>query len=124
MMVTKFKSPIYGTNIWIVVSNSFYRAFDDIEDIIDKKIVEPEEVKSIKAYTYAYERPDGKYRMILFFKPNSDPGIIAHESKHVVNLIFSWHGVKLSITNDEHECYLLGHIVNRCHNAIKKYKKK
>lgn len=122
MRITKFKTPIYGTNVWIVVDKSFYNAFDKIEDIIDIKLATPEEIKSIKAYTYAYEMADGKYRIILFFKPTADAGIIAHESKHLINIIFAWHGVKLSLSNDEHECYLLGHIVNKCHNAIKRYK--
>jgi len=123
MKITKFKAPIYGTQVWIVVDNSFYNAFDKVEDLIDEKLAKPEEIKSIRAYTYAYEMANGKYRIMLFFKPNSDPGLIAHEAKHLVNIIFLWHGVKLSLSNDEHECYMLGHIVNKCHNAITRYKK-
>jgi len=122
MIVTKFKVPIYGSSVWVVVDKSFHRAFDKIEDIIDIKLAEPEQIKTIKAYTFAFEKDNGKYQTILFFKPKADPGTIAHEVKHLINIIFSWHSVKLSLVNDEHECYLLGNIVNRCYKAVNKYK--
>lgn len=46
------------------------------------------------------------------------PGIIAHESKHIVNHIFEDVCQRLDLYNDEAECYLLGWVVDRIHEFI------
>jgi len=121
--ITKLKAPVYGTPIWIVVSNSFYSAIDKIEDIIDKKIADDNYIKGLHALTYIYYNHKGAPRIIFFFKPKSRPGLIAHESKHAVNSIFAYNGVRLSANNDESECYYLDWIVERCHGALKRFLK-
>lgn len=50
----------------------------------------------------------GEYNSINY----PTPGIIAHESKHLVNQIFKEIRQKLDVDNDEVECYLLGWIVD------------
>ena len=124
MEITKLKLPIYGSRLWIVIDKSFHRSIDMIEDQINCKVIEPEEIGMIGAYTFASYPEDSIYRMIVFLKPNTTAGDIAHEAKHVVNLAFINHGVKLSLHNDEHECYMLGWIVDRIHSALDRYKKK
>lgn len=123
MRITKFRAPIYCTQIWVVVSKSLSYAFDKVEDQIDMRIIAEQDKRSVAAYTFAFEDHNGRTKVILFLKPNALAGDIAHECKHAVNVIFSWHGVKLSLANDEHECYMLGWMVDRCHNAIKRFKK-
>lgn len=123
MQITKLKFPTYHSSLWIVIDKTLYSAFDKIEDITNERIVNPKEIRSIRAYTFAYEKESGGYRVILFFKQTVKPGEIAHEAKHAINVIFAWHGARLSLTNDEAECYTLEWIVDRCHDAIKKYKK-
>lgn len=46
-------------------------------------------------------------------------GIIAHEALHVISAIFSNRMIELSFDHDEHLCYLLEWIVDRCHEALK-----
>ena len=48
------------------------------------------------------------------------PGIIAHESKHLVNNIFIEISHDLDRHNDEPEAYLLGWIVDRIHELLNK----
>jgi hypothetical protein len=127
VQIRKFKAPGYNTRIWTVVSNSFLKSIDAVEDRIDHKMLTEEErtgSRSILAYTYAYTKATGGYHILIFLKPTAKPGIIAHECKHAVNFIFQWHGQKLSLDNDEHECYMLDWLVDQAHNSIKKYKSK
>jgi thiaminase len=45
-------------------------------------------------------------------------GVIAHESKHIVNLIFKEINYLIDMDNDEVECYLLGWVVNEINKVI------
>ena len=116
--VKKFKAPVYKTQIWIIVCKSVHKAIDHIEDLTDFTLANNEEKNSIHAYTVGIPSPEGKYQIFLFVPSNAKPGIIAHEAKHLVNMIFAWNGVKLSINNDEHECYYLEQMVDKIHNII------
>lgn len=49
--------------------------------------------------------------------------IIVHESKHIVNRIFTAIGQELDLENDEVECYLLEHIFEILTNELDKLKK-
>ena len=44
--------------------------------------------------------------------------IIVHESKHIVNRLFSIIGQDLDVKNDEVECYLLDTIFQTLHNKL------
>jgi hypothetical protein len=107
----------------VLIGNTVRQAIDYAEDKTSEKIAVEEEKKNIKAYTYAYEAEDGKKKYMLFFKYSAKPGEIAHEVKHLINILFNWHGYKLSITNDEMECYYLEDVVNKVHSTIARYKK-
>lgn len=123
IILHKFKLPIFKATVWVIIGTSIRKAIDYIEDITSEKIAIEEEKKNIRAYTYAYETEDNKRRYMLFFKYNAKPGEIAHEAKHMVNILFSWHGYRLSISNDEMECYYLEDIVDNIHRIINKYNK-
>lgn len=122
IVVDKFKFPLFNSTIWVIIGTTVKYAIDHMEDITCEKIAVDEEKKSISAYTYAYQTEDGKKRYMLFFKPYARPGEIAHEAKHIINILFNWHGQKLSTTNDELECYYLEHLVNKVHKSISKFK--
>jgi hypothetical protein len=127
VQIRKIKAPGYKTRMWIVVSNSFLKSVDAVEDRIDHKMfteAEKRGTRCILAYTYAYEKATGGYHILIFLKPTAKPGVIAHECKHAVNFIFKWHGQKLSLDNDEHECYLLDWMVDQAHYSIKKFRGK
>lgn len=121
--ITKLSVPTYKTQIWIVVSKSIHDGVDAVEDKITVKIADYNTIKTMAALTFRYETDSGAPRIIIFFKPNTSPGIIAHECKHAINFVFAWVGVKLSTVNDESECYMLGWLVDKAHSAIKAFKK-
>lgn len=123
ILLHKFKLPVFKVTIWVLIGNTVRQAIDYAEDKTSEKIAVEEEKKNIKAYTYAYEAEDGKKKYMLFFKYSAKPGEIAHEVKHLINILFNWHGYKLSITNDEMECYYLEDVVNKVHSTIARYKK-
>lgn len=112
----------WGSQLWIVVSNSISRSIDTIEDLIDVRVVESS--SQYQAYTYAYEMPQGGYRMMLFVAGNCSISDIVHEANHIKNLLFLWHGVKRSKANDETESYLLGWICEQVDKAKAQYERR
>jgi len=122
-IITKTRVPSYRSALWIVITNNLPKSFDQVEDEISVTIHSLEDVNSTRAYTFAYVEEDGRKVFMLFLKPTSTHGEIAHEIKHVVNLIFLWHDVRLNASNDESECYFLEVITDKVYGAIKKYKK-
>jgi len=123
VLIRKYRVPAYRTRLWVVVSPSLMASIDKVEDLLDHKIIKDKDRKSTRAYTYCFEDHKGRYQMLCFYNPHSKPGEIAHEAKHTLNIIYQWHGVKLSLTNDEPECYLLEWMVDRIHQTIKDFKK-
>jgi hypothetical protein len=122
--ITKFRFPVFKSYISVVVSNNIPNAIDFMEDKMPHKIHDPDTKKFTRAYMYAYEDELNKRKYLLFLRPSAKPGEIAHEVKHLINIMFKWHGYRLSIDNDELECYYLEDIVDRVHSAILRYKKK
>lgn len=122
--ITKFRFPVFKSFISVIVSNNIAQAIDFMEDKMAQRIHDPATKKFTRAYMYAYEDELNKRKYLLFIKPSAKPGEIAHEVKHLINIMFKWHGYRLSIDNDELECYYLEDIVNRVHSAILRYKKK
>ncbi len=123
ILLHKIRLPIFKAVVWIIISNKVKTAIDYAEDKTSEKIALDEEKKSIRAYTYAYENEKGSRKYMLFFKYNAKPGEIAHEVKHLINILFKWHGYNLSLSNDEMECYYLEDVVDKVHFIISKYKK-
>ncbi len=123
ILLHKSRLPVFKATIWIVIGNDVEKAIDYIEDKTSEIIAKQQDKKYIRAYTYAYETEDHKRKYMLFFKYTAKPGEIAHEVKHLINILFNWHGYKLSVINDEMECYYLEDIVDTVHDIISKYKK-
>lgn len=123
LLIRKLRIPIYRSSLWIIICPSLAKAVDQVEDEVNTKVGHVDGMHSIRAYTYAGQMENGARRFMLFLTPGSKPGEIAHECKHLVNFIFQWHGVNLSLTNDEHECHYLETIVDYTHKAINHYKK-
>ena len=65
---------------------------------------------------------DEKSDIYVWFE-KSTPGIVAHESLHVVNITLGWSGVVADYENDETQAYLLGYVVNRIIETIKPLEK-
>jgi hypothetical protein len=123
VLIKKIRLPIYNTSFWIVVSKSLHKAVDTVEDLIDNQIINPEDKKSIRAYMYAYTDPEGKPKVMVFLKPTAKPGEIAHEVNHAMNVVFCWAGMRISTSNDEHQCYYLEYMVDKVHKTLESFKK-
>ena len=62
---------------------------------------------------------NGIFYMAFLNNENINVGVIAHECKHLVNLVFDLIGQKLDTNNDELECYFLGYITNIVFKLLK-----
>jgi hypothetical protein len=120
--VIKFRT-IFRASVWVVVSDSVQKSIDYIEDHIPFSVAREEDKKYIKAYTFAFENDQNCKRYILFFSTNVTPGTIAHEVKHLINILYKWHGQKLSLENDEVECHLLEELVDKVYMIIVNHRK-
>lgn len=49
--------------------------------------------------------------IVVVFKGEASPSIIAHEAVHIVNHVFKDRGVKLDVENDEPYAYFIGWVV-------------
>lgn len=122
-IVNKVRVPVYRTQLWIVITTNISVAIEEIEDEVDHRIADKDNRISIRAYCYGYIDPKGRQKIILFLRPTASPGEIAHEVNHAMNIIFGWHGVRLSTTNDEPQSYYLERLINKVHYAIKSFKR-
>lgn len=107
MKVTKVKVPIYFSVIQIVVAKDLNKAL--------RKLKINENGKDHEAFV-VYDED----KIILFISKDASQGLIAHESVHIVNLIFKNAHVELDIDNDEPQAYLMGWVVEEITKAIKK----
>jgi hypothetical protein len=123
VLIRKFKTPTYRTPFWVVVSDSVIKSIDTVEDIIDYKVAEPADKRSIDAYTFGYEDHGGIARVLVFVTPKLKPGRVAHECNHAMNIILNWHGVRPSYSNDEAESYLLEYFVDKVHDVVREFLK-
>ena len=123
VVLHKFRVPVFKATVWVVIGTTIEKTIDFVEDKTSIVVAKEEDKKYIRAYTYAYENHRGVKKYILFFKYTAKPGEVAHEVKHLINTLFLWHGQKLSLTNDEMECYYLEDLVDKVWDSLKRYKK-
>jgi len=112
MKKKRYKIPIYGGNILLVFFDK--ESEDDIIKEYGVTDLKYYDAVTIKSNCY-------KEFAILFYKERLTPGIIAHEAKHLLNYVFKYNGLQLDLDNDEAECYFLTWVVNRIHEAARKF---
>lgn len=122
ILIKKYKIPTFNYQLQVIISPSLQQAINLVEDRTHVKIP-ADGIAATSAFAYFYSDEKNRAVFMLFLRPTSKPGEIAHEAKHLVNFVFSYAGVRLSLTNDESECYFLGRIVDMVHNTINNYKK-
>lgn len=71
------------------------------------------------ATCYTKNTKDGCLRIVIAFMNPTTPEIIAHESYHAVNYLFSHNGTKHDPNNDEQGAFILGWVVKQCHKNLK-----
>ncbi len=116
MIQTKrLKTPLYGTRFEIVIY--------DNDGELQKKFNDVSFEPPITEFDGGVFKHNDVFYLVLFYdgkKPTY--GVIAHESKHLVNEIFIDIQHELDRYNDEPECYLLGWVVDRVHELLTKFK--
>lgn len=117
--IKKLRVPVYRNVLWVIVSNNLTSAIDYMEDLTDENIHMQD--KHYQAYTYAGITEKGTPRIMLFLTPKSPLDLVCHEVKHVVNLVFAYNGVRLSLSNDEHECYYLQEVLKMVLEVLRKH---
>lgn len=123
MKIKKLRIPTYGGSLWVIISPSIKDAIERVEDMTSEQIRHKIHNGGYLGYMYSGVDERSKHRVMIFLKPNATHGEVAHECKHAVNIIFSYRGVKLSLTNDEPECYFLDWMVTAVHRALDGYRK-
>lgn len=66
--------------------------------------------------------PKGIHNYVIAFEAKVTLKIIAHECIHLVNRVFIDRGIKLDLTNDEPQAYLMGWFFEQCETFLKKHK--
>ncbi len=100
----KIKIPIYTGFFYIFL-------FENREEILKKF---PDE-KSTNGWCYK----DGDYNYVMVIHKDSLFSTLVHESNHITNMIFDFHGVRLDTKNDEHQTYFLTWIFEQCESFLK-----
>ena len=62
---------------------------------------------------------DGRYYLVFLDDGSVTPGVIAHECKHFINLVFEFIHFELDPKNDEMECYFLTYMVDQVYGILK-----
>jgi len=101
MREKKVEIPIYGGSILFILGDL-------------NKLSEKYELGCVSNYDGFVFKKDNDNYLIAFESEKIDKSIIAHESCHLVNLIFKDCGVNLDLENDEPQCYLLEWVFNQC----------
>ena len=109
-----FQIPIYFAKLTVIVC-------DDLQKWVDKMGIDFD-ANGYSAVTVKEMTNTGERKYFIFLTPDCDEGDIAHECKHVLNMIFKFIGLRLDTENDEAECYFLGWLVNKVMSVYKQYK--
>lgn len=118
-MKKRFKIPIYHGTLTVIIT-------DCIKDALDKERINYEGDGSHFHNCFGVACGNENNYYVIFHNDAESlvPRVIAHEAKHLVNLVFTTVGVKLDRDNDEAECYFLGWVVEQIHNVVDKYQLK
>ncbi len=122
-MLQEFNCVIYPRKLWIATS------WEDVKDefvpYADYAFDEHEKADGV-TYPQVERKKTKKYGVLIVF--NFDEGVggsemvevIAHESLHAANAIFSELGIEYSLTRDEHAAYMVGWIAKCCWKVLQK----
>ena len=122
-MVREFDIQIYGRKLWVATN------WEDVKDKFSSHGGYALE-KSEKAYATTYPRimrkATGKYGVLIVFfdcdklKGSKIVEIIAHESLHATNAIFSELDIDYGKVHDEHAAYMVGWVAKCCWKVLQK----
>ncbi len=116
----------YGSDVKAIKEEilKYYKEEDlDLETLdehLDGKVHLPQ---GFSTYIENSKIEDKVELFILYVRPDSDIGTVAHEAVHVTNQLFTYIGQDLDIVNDETQAYLVGHLVKTFMENIRGEKK-
>ena len=116
--------PLYGGWIIIVITDA-----SDITECAKRHFGTEDDLSSFSAAVLRENKKEQcrSYPVVLSVNsehaPSFTPGLIAHESFHIVNRIYKDIGIWHDRDNDEGTCYLLSWIVNRICETKTKFDK-
>lgn len=91
---------------------------DSMQEFIDNIYPGDSYMEHILNYAAVSFLRNGNVQRVVFERPGLTFGIVAHEAKHLVNLVFDHICMQLDPNNDEAECYFLQWVVNHIHQAL------
>lgn len=105
------KIPIYLGDLIIVQT-------DNNKLIEDKYLKNEFDLSSYGACVIRWPDAHGYTRYVIWFRNKTEYRHIAHESAHLVNMIFKDRSIDLDHENDEPYCYMIGWVVNEIIKTI------
>lgn len=114
-MNKKFSVPIYGGWLFVRVCDNLQKAVDEMGVGFD--------AHGFVALSHKRKTKSGSRQYSILLTPKVRKAQIAHEAKHIVNMIFTDVDVRLDLQNDEAECYLLGWVFDSAESVFDEYKK-
>ena len=115
MKVLKIDIPIYFGYLRIITCEDFA--------IAAKKLNISDEGRNLSlygAFVCVSRDKDSIAEFNVFFRPDVEADLIAHEVVHLVNAIFIDKGITLCPRNDEAQAYLTGWVTKEIYKALKK----
>jgi hypothetical protein len=119
-----WKDQSYTTKYWILVADDLTSPEAEAEF---KRITggSPYECdKSYEAFTHQFHSENGSLNIMMGFSGKATYNAIAHEACHALNRTFRYHGMDLDTSNDEHQCYYLGYLVDKAIEAVIEFNNK
>ena len=115
MLKKVFDVPIYGGKLIVIVAS-------DLQAEVDKTGIEFN-THGFYALSHQRKTSSGKREYMVILKPDIGKSCIAHEAKHIVNMVFNHVDVRLDVINDEPECYFLGWVFGKIETVFDEYNK-
>ena len=114
MLEKRIKIPIYKGWLTVAIDETLEKAAEPFDLGIDT---------SIYSALACNKTVGGVKEYAILLSKDSSVAAIAHESKHIVNMVFQHIGQDLDVKNDEAECYFLEWVFDQAYKAFLKYKK-
>jgi len=116
MLIKRFKIPVYYGTLIVCVS-------DNLQSAVDKLKIEFN-AHGFGALARQRTLKNGYREYSVLLLPNVGKAKIAHEAKHIVNMVFHWVGMELDTQNDEAECYFLEWVFGKIEDVVNIYNEK
>lgn len=126
-MISTFELNPYGTKLIVVVDRHPGKASTKLN--IERPGIDidyPSEYVMAVTFERFYkgkgDRAMRQYIVVVVNRDYATPSTIAHEAVHVVNYIYAHVGMEPDADNDEHQAYMVGHVVEYIWETVKKSK--